>query len=375
MSAATSYCASAPATLTAIPREDRAPLPSRDSARARHQALEYLASALEAPSLREDPRVAGIVRGSTDHGKTVVSFLLHVMHGVVRGFRPRQRVDAASELLGHIARDELARSGSVTPSPAPAADESSFPSSREPIPGPSSAKADPTAIPAEAGIQQGGDGDDADYPRTAAAPESSSRKANRPFPRRREPIPGPAKADPTVIPAEAGIQQGGDGDDPDDTDTQRGCYDIDRKITEAQRTPPTRSQVRPGIRRGRRNLPPRRPGERQRRRGPLLDLRRGRRRIRQVHLGVRPGIPQVDQEKTPPQAPPLPRTRDRAQGRERLDEASLRQDARGRHPAAQTHPDVDLTPAPPPPPLPRRERAGVRVIPTRPGRGQQPMGT
>ena len=168
--------------LDCIPREDRAPLPSRDSARARHQALEYLASALEAPSLREDPRVAGIVRGSTNHGKTVVSFLLHVMHGVVRGFRPRQRVDAASELLGHIARDELARSGSVTPSPAPAADESSFPSSREPIP-------------------------------------------------------GPAKADPTVIPAEAGIQQGGDGDDPDDTDTQRGCYDIDRKITEAQRDP------------------------------------------------------------------------------------------------------------------------------------------
>ena len=170
--------------LDCIPREDRAPQPSRDSARARHQALEYLASALEAPSLREDPRVAGIVRGSTDHGKTVVSFLLHVMHGVVRGFRPRQRVDAASELLGHIARDELARSGSVTPSPAPAADESSFPSSREPIPGSS-----------------------------------------------------PAEADPTVIPAEAGIQQGGDGDDPDDTDTQRGCYDIDRKITEAQRDP------------------------------------------------------------------------------------------------------------------------------------------
>ena len=223
--------------LDCIPREDRAPLPSRDSARARHQALEYLASALEAPSLRGDPRVAGIVRGSTDHGKTVVSFLLHVMHGVVRGFRPRQRVDAASELLGHIARDELARSGSVTPSPAPAADESSFPSSREPVPGPSPAEADPTVIPAEAGIQQGGDGDDADYPRTAAAPESSSRKGESSFPRRREPIPGPAKADPTVIPAEAGIQQGGDGDDPDDTDTQRGCYDIDRKITEAQRDP------------------------------------------------------------------------------------------------------------------------------------------
>ena len=77
--------------LDCIPREDREPLPSRDSTRARHQALEYLASALAAPSLKNDPRVAGIVHESTDHGKTVVSFLLHVMHGVVRGFRPRNR--------------------------------------------------------------------------------------------------------------------------------------------------------------------------------------------------------------------------------------------------------------------------------------------
>ena len=103
--------------LDCISREDRAPLPSRNSAR-RPEALEYLASALAAPSLKNDPRVAGIVHESTDHGKTVVSFLLHVMHGVVRGFRPRQRVEAASELLGHIARDELARSGSLTPSPS-----------------------------------------------------------------------------------------------------------------------------------------------------------------------------------------------------------------------------------------------------------------
>ena len=94
------------------------PRPDADcakTARARHEALEYLASALAAPSLAVDPRVAGIVHGSTDHGKTVVSFLMHVMHGVVRGFRPRQRVDAACELLGHIARDEIARSGSVPP--------------------------------------------------------------------------------------------------------------------------------------------------------------------------------------------------------------------------------------------------------------------
>ena len=100
-------------------REDGNPSPDTDrtSTARRHEALEYLASALAAPSLANDPRVAGIVRESTDHGKTVVSFLLHVMHGVVRGFRSRHRLQAACELIGHIARDELARSGSGTPSP------------------------------------------------------------------------------------------------------------------------------------------------------------------------------------------------------------------------------------------------------------------
>ena len=186
-----------------IPREDREPLPTRNSARARHEALEYLASALAAPSLADDPRVAGIVHESTDHGKTVVSFLLHVMHGVVRGFRPRNRVEAAKELLAHIARDELARTGSLpaepvlspAKEPALSAVEGSFPSSREPIPGPAPAEVDPTIIPAES------------RPRTRYG---------------------------------AGIQDGGDGDDadnPEDTDTQRGCYDIDRKIAEAQRDP------------------------------------------------------------------------------------------------------------------------------------------
>ena len=269
--------------LDCIPREDREPLPSRDTVRARPEALEYLASALAAPSLKNDPRVAGIVHESTDHGKTVVSFLLHVMHGVVRGFRPRNRIEAASELLGHIARDELVRSGSLTPSPltgegwgegeegragsasaepalSPAAEpalspaepalssvegsspvpESSFPrracpvpdTGREPIPSPATAEtddreapgpaeADPTVIPAEAGIQGGRDEDGS------------------------TPTEADAAADPTVIPAEslprtrygAGIQQGGDGDDADDTDDHRGCYDIDRKITEAQRDP------------------------------------------------------------------------------------------------------------------------------------------
>ena len=173
--------------LDCIPREDREPLPSRDTVRARPEALEYLASALAAPSLKNDPRVAGIVHESTDHGKTVVSFLLHVMHGVVRGFRPRNRIEAASELLGHIARDELARSGSLTPSPLTG--------------------------------EGWGEGEEG---RAASAPADA------------DDLPV------TVIPAKAGIQQGGDEDDPDDQESpnpERGVYDIDRRITEAQRDP------------------------------------------------------------------------------------------------------------------------------------------
>ncbi len=186
------------------------------TARARHEALEYLASALAAPSLKDDPRVTGIVHGSTDHGKTVVSFLMHVMHGVVRGFRPRQRVDAASELLGHIARDEIARSGSLPVEPA----------------------LSPAEEPALSAVE-------GSFP-----PDGSS------FPRKREPIPSTDEADLTVIPAEPGIQGGGDEDglppspspltgegwgegedDPEPTDSHRGSYDIDRKIAEAQHDP------------------------------------------------------------------------------------------------------------------------------------------
>ena len=211
-------------------REVGNPSPDADRANAarRHEALEYLASALAAPSLADDPRVAGIVRESTDQGKTVVSFLLHVMHGVVRGFRPRQRVDAAKELLAHIARDELARTGSV------------------PV----------TVIPAEAGIQGGRDADGSPSSRkrrqdvshspqpspAPAAAESSFPADASSFPRRacpvldtgREPIPGsgPAEADdPLTLDADP------EDDDQEDPDTERGLYDIDRKIADAQHDP------------------------------------------------------------------------------------------------------------------------------------------
>ena len=244
--------------LDCIPREDREPLPSRDTVRARPEALEYLASALAAPSLKNDPRVAGIVHESTDHGKTVVSFLLHVMHGVVRGFRPRNRIEAASELLGHIARDELVRSGSLTPSPltgegwGEGEEGRAGSASAEPALSPA---AEPALSPAEEPALSSVEG-------SSPVPESSFPRRACPVPDTgREPIPspataetddreapGPAEADPTVIPAEslprtrygAGIHQGGDGDDGDaleDPDPERGCYDIDRKITEAQRDP------------------------------------------------------------------------------------------------------------------------------------------
>ena len=234
-------------------REVGNPSPDADRAKAarHHEALEYLASALAAPSLADDPRVAGIVRESTDQGKTVVSFLLHAMHGVVRGFRPNNRMEAAKELIGHISRDEL-RADSLRITVIPA---ESLPRTRY-----------------GAGIQGGrhGDGvpssrerrqDASTSPQPSPAPaaaESSFPAGESSFPRRacpvldtgREPIPGPkpADADLAVIPAEspprtrygAGIQGAGNGDDADaleDPDNQRGCYDIDRKIADAQRDP------------------------------------------------------------------------------------------------------------------------------------------
>ena len=175
-------------------REDGNPSPDANRANAarRHESLEYLASALAAPSLADDPRVSGIVRESTDQGKTVVSFLLHVMHGVVRGFRPNNRMQAAMELIGHIARDELRADGLLPAEPALSAVEGSFPRRACPV------------------LDTG-----------------------------REPIPGsvPSEADLTVIPAESGIQGPGDGDEADDLEDQRGSYDIDRKIAEAQQDP------------------------------------------------------------------------------------------------------------------------------------------
>ena len=197
--------------------------PSPDASRAnaarRHEALEYLASALAVPSLADDPRVAGIVRESTDQGKTVVSFLLHIMHGVVRGFRPNNRMEAAKELIGHIARDELRADAVLPAEPALSAGESSFPAAgssfpagessfprrREPIPGPSRAETDD--------------------PRTSDAAGSS-------FPSSREPIPAPSADEAPNISTKNSKPKTKNFPGPD-----HGLYDIDRKIAEAQRDP------------------------------------------------------------------------------------------------------------------------------------------
>ena len=246
-------------------REDGNPSPDADcasSARARHEALEYLASALASPSLADDPRVAGIVHESTDHGKTVVSFLLHVMHGVVRGFRPRQRVQAACELLGHIAHDELARSGSLPAEPALSPAEGS---GLSPAEGSGLSPAEgPVLSPAEGPVLSSVEG-----PALSPAEEPALSSVESSSPRSRGPIPAPAKADLTVIPAEAGIQtapeHGRQLADPgsaqpkpvpaepvegphistrnskletkNSPDPERGLYDIDRKIAEAQQDP------------------------------------------------------------------------------------------------------------------------------------------
>ena len=203
-------------------REERAPLSTQDTARARHEALEYLASALAAPSLVDDPRVAGIVRESTDHGKTVVSFLLHVMHGAVRGFGPRNRVQAACELLGHIARDELARSGALTPSPSteegrePALslpkDEGDSSAKAGFLPqGPSPVQRDLTVVP---------DGTKTVRPELVEEPA--------PYPIRGQ------RSGSVIVERSPDQAETDDTDEPED---HRGTYDIDRKLAEAQHDP------------------------------------------------------------------------------------------------------------------------------------------
>ena len=224
-------------------RQERAPLSTHDTPHARHEALEYLASALAAPSLADDHRVAGIVRASTDHGKTVVSYLLHVMYGTVRGFTPRNRVQAACELLGHIARDELSRSGALAPSPSTSLTPS--PSTGEgwgegDSPAKAGIQSDVAVVPAKAGFlpqepsptQRSGDREG--LPSKATEPKSEP-KAVRP-----ELVEEPALSLPKgQFSAKSAVPSPVEADDDDDTDEpdHRGTYDINEKLTEAQHDP------------------------------------------------------------------------------------------------------------------------------------------
>jgi len=224
-------------------RQERAPLSSRDTPRARHEALHYLASALAAPSLVDDPRVAGIVRESTDHGKTVVSYLLHVMYGAVRGFTPRNRVQAACELLGHIARDELARSGALAPSPFTAEG-----SGQDDSPAKAGTQRDVAVVPAKAGTQRGEDREGRPSKATEPNPAVVPAKAGAQGSGDREGLPSRA-TEPKIVRPELVEEQcsaksaapspveADDDEDTDEPDDHRGTYDIDLKLAEAQWDP------------------------------------------------------------------------------------------------------------------------------------------
>ena len=188
----------------------------------RHDALEYLAEALAAPSLRDDPRVTGIVRKSTDHGRTTVSFLIHVMHGVVRGFRPRNRMEAARELIGHIARDELRRSGALTPSPSTEEHRGKVDS-----PAKAGTQNDPTVVPAKAGTQRGGDREGLPSNSAPTKPAKSASEGTRTV--RPEPVEGPVEGQ---CSSKATVPEA-DTDEPE----HRGVYDIHGRMAEARWDP------------------------------------------------------------------------------------------------------------------------------------------
>ena len=180
----------------------------------RHEAIEYLASALDAPSITDDPRVTGIVRASTDHGKVAVSYLLNVMKGAVQGFGPHHRMRAAQELIAHIARDELRTQ------PDAEADTTVIPAEAGIHPSPTEVPANPSVILAKAGI----------HPSPADEPTPSVTPA------------------PSVIPAKAGIHPSpaegpvlGEAEAPSPTNNQKlqtrnlphPCYSLNSRIAES----------------------------------------------------------------------------------------------------------------------------------------------
>ena len=127
-----------------------------------------------------------LVRGQTRYGDSIVEFLDAVMQGREDGFKPHHRIAAAKELISHILRDEHRSHTPGVPdhkivvpaqaAPAPSTAEEAKIVRPEPIeepalslpnrqcsgdsavPGPAANEADPTVVPAKAGTQRGGDG-------------------------------------------------------------------------------------------------------------------------------------------------------------------------------------------------------------------------
>ena len=120
--------------------------------------------------------MARLIRAQTADGGTIIEFLDDVMQDRTDGFKTHHRIAAAKELIVHIVRDEQ-------PEPTP----------REPVPEqsgiPAQTEGNPdnsTVIPAKAGIQEGGV---ARPSKAGVHPEPNS----------------------PVVPAEAGTQGGGGG--------------------------------------------------------------------------------------------------------------------------------------------------------------------
>ena len=144
------------------------------------------------------------------------------MYGTVRGFRPYNRMEAARELIGHIARDELRTQNDLTVVPAKAGTQKGGAGEGLSSPSPSTGE----------GRGEGEGGGDESAPATAPDAPKSVRpepvEEPAPYPIRGQcsansTVPGPAETD-----AEA--------DDPD-TKTHRGIYDLESKVTEAEWDP------------------------------------------------------------------------------------------------------------------------------------------
>ena len=169
-----------------------------------------------------------LVRAQTRDGGTVIDFLDAVMHGREDGFKVNHRIAAARELISHILRDEHATAYAVLDNVGPVLSTVEgadprvrlLPSSETPspvgagfkpaLPGPASEpNKSPSVVPAKAGTQRGGEGRRSHpilvHPEPVEEPALSLPKGPRPD------FTGGAADNPSVVPAKAGTQRGSEG--------------------------------------------------------------------------------------------------------------------------------------------------------------------